>query len=174
MRNIKSTKNIHVEKKSHYRSFSVFCIILLVGIFLPEYLGIHYLTYSFVYMIVLPLCILSCAYFKLIKKANGARLYVSCWASFCMIFTSYTGFNTLYTTWQTKKFFLSKIENVIPDGYRSPPSILFPFEDNHVALVVKNEYPIKDMLDTGHEVKISGYYKKGLLSSIMIIDYTIY
>ena len=38
----------------------------------------------------------------------------------------------------------------------------------------KNEYPIKEKIEMGHIVNISGYYKKGLLSSVMIVDYTIY
>lgn len=70
-------------------------------------------------------------------------------------------------------FFLSTIEQVIPSGYRTPSSLLFSLEDSFVALVVKNEYPIKEKIEAGHVVKISGYYKRGLLSSVMIVDYTI-
>ena len=173
-KNIRKTKNNTNGGKSNYKYFVLFCIILLIGIFLPEYLGVHYLNYSFIYIIVFPLCVISYGYFKLIKKASGASLYINCWASFCMVFTSYTVFNVLYTNKQEEHFFLSKIENIISSGYRSPPSLLFPLEGNYVSLVVKNEYPIKEKIEMGHIVKISGYYKKGLLSSVMIVDYTIF
>ena len=69
---------------------------------------------------------------------------------------------------------ISNIEDVASSGYRSPSSILFQLDNNWIALVIKNEYPIKKKIENGHEVKISGYYKKGLLSSVKIVDYTIY
>ncbi len=156
-----------------YKYFVFFSIILLIGIFLPEYFGVHYLAYSFIYIIVFPLCIVSLVYFKLVKRICGASLYISCWASFCVVFTSYTIFNALYANKQEERFFLSTIEQVIHSGYRTPPSLLFSLEDSFVALVVKNEYPIKEKIEAGHVVKISGYYKRGLLSSVMIVDYTI-
>jgi len=62
----------------------------------------------------------------------------------------------------------------LSSSYRSPPSLLFPLEGNYVSLVVKNEYPIKEKIEMGHIVNISGYYKKGLLSSVMIVDYALY
>ena len=76
-------------EKSYYKGFVLSCIILLVGIFLPEKLGVHYLNFGFVYMIVVPLFIILFGYFKILKKSSGASLYMSLWASFCVTFTLY-------------------------------------------------------------------------------------
>ena len=161
-------------EKSYYKSFMLYCIILLVGIFLPEKLGVHYLNFNFIYMIIVPLCIISFGYFKFFKKSSGASLCMSLFATFCITFTLYAIFNVLYTNKQKEYFFISNIEDVASSGYRSPSSIFFQLDNNWIALVIKNEYPIKKKIENGHEVKISGYYKKGLLSSVKIVDYTIY
>lgn len=79
---------------------------------------------------------------------------------FCITFTLYAIFNVLYTNKQKEYFFISNIEDVASSGYRSPSSILFQLDNNWIALVIKNEYPIKKKIENGHEVKISGYYKK--------------
>ena len=38
-------------EKSYYKSFMLYCIILLVGIFLPEKLGVHYLNFNFISLV---------------------------------------------------------------------------------------------------------------------------
>ena len=52
----------------YYKPFVRCCIILLAGILIPQYFQIYYLEYTFLYMVVIPICILSGLYFKFIKK----------------------------------------------------------------------------------------------------------
>lgn len=166
-------KNVKV-KEPYYKYFVLCCIILLVGIFLPERFGIHYLEFSFLYLIVLPICIVAGLYFKYMRKLCKGLLYISLWALFCTTFTLYGITNLIYTNAQQATFpFTSEIESVAASGYRSPSSISFKLNSGVVSIVIKNEYPIKKKLDKGLQVVISGNYKKGLLSSVMIVNYNI-
>ena len=100
---------------------------------------------------------------------------MSLWASFCITFTTYTTMNVIYAEKQdVNYYFTSEIETVASMGYRSPPTLFFQLDIGGVALIVKNEVPVKEKLKNGIAVKISGHYKKGMLSSIMIVDYTLY
>lgn len=56
-----------------------------------------------------------------------------------------------------------------------PLAALHFFLDNkEIALIINNEYPIKEKIEREKTVLISGLYKKGLFSSVMIVDYTIH
>lgn len=166
-------KNVKV-KEPCYKYFVLCCIILLVGIFLPEYFGIHYLEFSFLYLIVLPICIVAALYFMYIKNLCKGALYMALWAVFCTTFTLYGITNLIYTNAQQDTFFFtSEIESVAASNYRSPSSISFKLNSGEVAIVIKNEYPVKSKLDKGQKVIISGLYKKGFLSSVMIVNYNI-
>lgn len=161
-------------KEPYYKYFVLCCIILLVGIFLPERFGIHYLEFSFLYLIVLPICIVAALYFMHIKNLRKGSLYMALWTVFCTTFTLYGITNLIYTNAQQDTFFFtSEIESVAASGYRSPSSISFKLNSRVVSIVVKNEYPIKNKLNKGAQVMISGNYKKGLLSSVMIKNYSI-
>ena len=161
-------------KEPYYKYFVLCCIILLVGIFLPERFGIHYLEFSFLYLIVLPICIVAALYFIHIKNLRKGSLYMALWNVFCTTFTLYGITNLIYTNAQQDTFFFtSEIESVAASGYRSPSSISFKLNSGVVSIVVKNEYPIKNKLNKGAQVMISGNYKKGLLSSVMIKNYSI-
>lgn len=166
-------KNVKV-KEPYYKYFMLCCIILLVGIFLPERFGIHYLEFSFLYLIVLPICFVAGLYFKYIKNLRKGTLYMALWAVFCTTFTLYGIANLIYANAQQETYsFTSEIESVAASGYRSPSSISFKLNSREVAIVIKNEYPIKDKLDKGQKVIISRQYKKGFLSSVMIVNYKI-
>lgn len=167
--NPKSTKG-----EKSYKYFVFYCIILLIGIFLPQYFGIYYLDFSFLYVIVLPICFTIGLYFKYVKKYVKQILYMTLWGVFCTAFSLYTVVNVVYTELQDTHSFTSEIESVASSGYRSPASIYFKLDNGGIALIVRNEYTIKEKMEQGCLVKISGQYKKGLLSSVMIIDYTIY
>ena len=54
----------------YYKPFVRCCIILLAGILIPQYFQIYYLEYTFLYMVVIPICILSGLYFKFIKNSQ--------------------------------------------------------------------------------------------------------
>ncbi len=69
-------------KEPYYNYFVLSCIILLVGIFLPERFGIHYLEFSFLYLIVLPICIVAALYFMYIKNLRKGSLYMALWTVF--------------------------------------------------------------------------------------------
>jgi len=109
-----------------------------------------------------------------IKNLRKGSLYMALWNVFCTTFTLYGITNLIYTNAQQDTFsFKSKIESVAASGYRSPSSISFKLNSRVVSIVVKNEYPIKNKLNKGAQVMISGNYKKGLLSSVMIKNYSI-
>lgn len=178
-RNIKRRSNkmpqkMTKAKEPYYKYFVLCCIILLVGIFLPEHFGIHYLKFSFLYLIVLPICIVAALYFMYIKNLRKVSLYMALWTVFCTTFTLYGITNLIYTNVQQDTFFFtSEIESVAASGYRSPSSISFKLNSGEVAIVIKNEYPIKNKLGKGQKVIISGQYKKGFLSSVMIVNYNV-
>ena len=65
-----ASKSTMIEQ-SYYKLFVLYSIILLIGIFLPQYLGVYYLEYSFLYIIVLPICLIVGIYLKFIKKVKG-------------------------------------------------------------------------------------------------------
>lgn len=70
--------------------------------------------------------------------------------------------------------FMSEIENVESSAYRSLPFISFKLDNEEIALIINNEYPIKEKIEREKTLLISGQYKKGLFSSVMIVDYTVY
>lgn len=161
-------------EKSYYKCFVCCCIVLLVGIFLPEYYGLHYLEFSFLYLIVLPISFVVGIYLRFMRKLKNGLLYISLWATFCSTFSLYTIVNLIYTyNGKDSYSFESRIEGANSSGYRSPASLYFKLDGKGVSLVVRNELPVKERLERGEIVKISGHYKKGLLSSVMIEDYAI-
>lgn len=168
-----SSKSTTIEQ-SYYKLFVLYSIILLIGIFLPQYLGVYYLEFSFLYIIVLPICLIIGLYLKFIKKVKGKLLYLNLWATFCIVFSLYTNANAIFAYKQDINYFSSEIESVASSSYRSPASLSFQIDDGSIALVVTNEYPVKEKMEQGETVRISGQYKKGMLSSIMIVDYTVY
>lgn len=161
-------------EKSYYKLFVLYSIILLVGIFLPQYFGVYYLEFSFLYMVIIPICFIWGLYFKYIKKLKKGLLYISLWGAFCMTFSLYSIVNIGYTNSQDTHLFTSEIENVADRAYRSPPSISFKLDNEEIALIINNEYPIKEKFEREKTLLISGQYKKGLFSSVMIVDYTIH
>lgn len=170
----KSIPKSIVRKKSYYQPFAWCCIALIAGIYVPLQFDVYYLEYTFVYLIVLPLCFIAALYFWYIQKLKKGRLCLHLWAAFCATFSSYTIGNLIYTNAQDAHPFTSEIENAASSGYRTPASISFKLDNKTVALVVNNENPVKEQLKQGHTVMISGQYKKGLLSSVMIVDYNTY
>ena len=157
----------------YYKPFVRCCIILLAGILIPQYFQIYYLEYTFLYMVVIPICILSGLYFKFIKKLPKGPLYISLWAAFCTTFTLYTTVNLIYTSTQPSHFFTSEIEKAASAGYRSPACLFLKLNNKEVALIVNNENPVTEKLKQGSTVMIAGMYQKGLLSSVKIQEYTI-
>lgn len=67
-------------------------------------------------------------------------------------------------------YFMSQVEDVASEGYRSPTSIFFQIDGQAIWLPVRNEISIKEKLKK-ESVIICGHYKRGLFSSVMIIDY---
>ena len=61
-------------------------------------------------------------------------------------------------------------DETLSEGYRSPASIFFQIDGQTIWLPVRNELPIKEKLKK-ESVSICGHYKRGLFSSVMIIDY---
>lgn len=169
----KSIPKSIVRKKSYYQPFAWCCIALIAGIYVPLQFDVYYLEYTFVYLIVLPLCCIAALYFRYIQKLKNRRLCLYLWASFCATFSSYTIGNLIYTNAQNAHPFTSEIENAASSGYRSPASLSFKLDDKTIALVVNNENPVKEQLKQGHTVMIYGQYKKGLLSSVIIVDYNV-
>lgn len=168
--NTKSTNG----EKSYYKFFVLYSIILLMGIFFPQYFCVYYLEFSYMYIVVIPICFILGLYFKCIKKLKKGLLYMSLWGVFCITFSLYSFVNVVYMNSQDAHSFMSEIENVASSAYRSPPSISFKLDNKEIALIINNEYPIKEKIEREKTVLISGLYKKGLFSSVMIVDYTIH
>lgn len=161
-------------EQSYYKLFVLYSIILLTGIFLPQYWGVYYLEYSFLYIIVLPICLIVGIYLKFIKKVKRGTFYLNLWATFCIVFSFYTNANAIFAYKQKINYFSSEIESVESSSYRSPPFISFKLDNEEIALIINNEYPIKEKIEREKTLLISGQYKKGLFSSVMIVDYTVY
>lgn len=168
-----ASKSTTIEQ-SYYKLFVLYSIILLVGIFLPQYLRVYYLEYSFMYIVVIPISFICGLYFKCIKKLKKGLLYISLWGTFCITFSLYSIVNIAYMNSQDTHSFMSEIENVESSAYRSPPFISFKLDNEEIALIINNEYPIKEKIEREKTLLISGQYKKGLFSSIMIVDYSVY
>lgn len=154
--NSKSTNG----EKSYYKFFVLYSIILLVGIFLPQYLRVYYLEYSFMYIVVIPICFICGLYFKCIKKLKKGLLYISLWGTFCITFSLYSIVNIGYMNSQDTHSFMSEIENVASSAYRSPPSISFKLDNEEIALIINNEYPIKEKIEREKTLLISVSIKK--------------
>ena len=170
----KSIPKSIVRKKSYYKPFVWCCIALIAGIYVPLQFDVYYLEYTFVYLIVLPVCFIAALYFWHIKKLKKGHLCIYLWAVFCATFSSYTIGNLIYTNAQDAHPFTSEIESAASRGYRSQASLSFKLDNKTVTLVVNNEIPVKELLKQRHTVMISGQYKKGLLSSVMIVNYNTY
>lgn len=156
-----ASKSTMIEQ-SYYKLFVLYSIILLIGIFLPQYLGVYYLEYSFLYIIVLPICLIVGIYLKFIKKVKGGgTFYLNLWATFCIVFSFYTNANAMFAYKQKINYFSSEIESVESSSYRSPPFLSFQIDDGSIALIVTNEYPVKEKMERGETVRISGQYKRG-------------
>lgn len=166
------SKSKKIEK--YYKLFVLYSIILLVGIFLPQYFGVYYLKFSFLYIIIFPVCLIVGIYLKFVRKIHRELLCINFWATFCITFSLYANANTIYVYRQAMNYFSSEIESVESSAYRSPAFLSFQIEGGCIALVVNNEYPIKERMERGEVVRISGMYKKGMFSSIMIVDYAVY
>lgn len=162
------------KKKDYYKPFVFYCIIWLVGFYgLSTFFCIHYLEFSFLYLIIIPICFIFGMYIRYVKKVKNGSLYLSLWACFCIASALYSIVNILYTEKQDSRFFSSHITDVAASGYRSPSGLFFELDNKMVFLTVSNEIPVKEKLDKGQTVEISGKYKEGLLSSIMIVCYSI-
>lgn len=74
---------------------------------------------------------------------------------------------------QESHLFTSTIYNAVRSGYRSPSAIVFELEGAPIFLPYLKENMINELLENNHTITISGEYKKGLFSSIMITDYSI-
>ena len=146
-----------------YKPFVRCCIILLAGILIPQYFQIYYLEYTFLYMVVIPICILSGLYFKFIKKLPKGPLYISLWAAFCTTFTLYTTVNLVYTSTQPSHFFTSEIEKAVSAGFRSPACLFLKLNNKEVALIVNNENPVKEKIETRKHSNDCGYVSKRIV-----------
>lgn len=169
--NTPNNKSSHEENK-YYKPFVVYSIVLLIGIFVPQYLGICYSEYTFVYAIIIPLCVLLGLYFRCIRKWKNGKFYLSLYASFSITFSLYNVINAIYIQQQDVCYFETAVDKAVSDGYRSPSFLHFSIDGNSIALPIRNEHPIKTRLENGETVHISGEYKKGLFSSMMIVSYS--
>ena len=161
-------------EKAAYKLFVLYSSIWLVGIFIPQYYNVHYLGYSFHLYIVIPICLIAGLYLRFIRKRTKRHLWMSVWACFCISFSSYTIGNVLYMAIkQESHLFTSTIYNAVRSGYRSPSAIVFELEGAPIFLPYLKENMINELLENNHTITISGEYKKGLFSSIMITDYSI-
>lgn len=152
----------------YYKHFLPPCVVLLAGYYFSQYNMVFYTDFSFLYAV--PLIVASAmAVMKFLVKSKIKSPIIGWWA-FCVSLALFFAFNVVYAENQEENYFSSQIEDALSSGYRSPSSIMFEIEGQTINLPVKNEIPIKEKLKKG-PVNISGSYKKGLSSSIMITDY---
>lgn len=95
------------------------------------------------------------------KSKGGGTFYLNLWATFCIVFSFYTNANAMFAYKQKINYFSSEIESVESSSYRSPPFLSFQIDDGSIALIVTNEYPVKEKMERGETVRISGQYKRG-------------
>ena len=157
-------------KDNSYRNFVIPCVIYLIGHFYSQYNGILYSDFSFLYVILGIVCCTIVGMKCLIK--SRIKSYVIGWWSFCISIASFFIINVLYTKEQENNSFVSQIENVSSGGYRFSPYIMFEIDGQIVSLSIVNEIPIKEKSQKG-PVYTYGDYKRGLSSSVMIVDYDI-
>ena len=141
---------------------------MLAGYYFSQYNGICYSDFSYLY-VILPLVGFVMVGMRCLLKSKTNPYMIGWWA-LCISTALFFVINVLYTDRQTEINFVSKIEDVASAGYRSPASVMFKVDGQWVNLLVRNEIPIKEKLKKG-PVSISGSYKKGLSSSIMIVDW---
>ena len=154
--------------KVYYKHFLPPCVILLTGYYFSQYNRICYSDFSFLYVVLL-IVASAMAVMKFLAKSKSKPPVIGWW-TFCVSLALFFVINVFYAEHQEENFFSSQIEDAFSSGYRSPSSIMFEIEGQTISLPVKNEIPIKEKLKKG-AVNISGSYKKGLSSSIMITDY---
>lgn len=80
-------------EKSYYKLFVLYCIILLAGYYLSQYFGVYYLEFSFMYIVIIPICFIWGLYFKYIKKLKKGLLYITLG---CILHDIFTVFNCKY------------------------------------------------------------------------------
>lgn len=86
--NTKSTNG----EKSYYKFFVLYSIILLMGIFLPQYFCVYYLEFSYMYIVVIPICFILGLYFK-----EGAFIHVTLG---CILYNIFTIFFCKYCIYE--------------------------------------------------------------------------
>lgn len=161
-------------EKTTYKLFVLYSLIWLAGIFIPQYYNVHYLGWSFPLYIVIPICLIAGLYLRFVRKQTKRHLWMSVWTCFCISFSSYTIGNVLYMAIkQESHLFTSTIYKAVRSGYRSPSAVVFELEGEPISLPYLKENIIKEHLENNHTITISGEYKKGLFSSILITDYSI-
>ena len=154
--------------KVYYKHFVPPCVVLLIGYYFSQYNGIFYTDFSFLY-VILGIVASAIAVMKFLVKSKTKSAIIGWWA-FCVSLALFFTINVVYAEHQGENYFSSQVESAFSSGYRSPSSIMFEVGGKTISLPVKNEIPIKEKLKKG-PVNISGSYKKGLSSSIMITDY---
>ncbi len=154
--------------KVYYKHFLPPCVILLMGYYFSQYNMIFYTDFSFLYVILF-IVASAIAVMKFLVKSKVKSPIIGWW-SFCVSLALFFAINVVYAEHQEENCFISQVEDAFSSGYRSPSAIMFEIEGQTISFPVKNEIPIKEKLKKG-PVNISGSYKKGLSSSIMITDY---
>ncbi len=167
-KNMRKSRKKTSNEKSYYKHFVIPCVILLGGYYFSAYNGFFYSDFSFLY-VILPVVVIVVAGMKCLIKSKMKAFTIGWWA-FCVSLASFFILNVIYTEKQETSYFMSQVEDVASQGYRSSASIFFQIDGQAIWLPVRNEIPIKEKLKKG-TVCIWGSYKRGLSSSIMIIDY---
>ncbi len=152
----------------YYKHFLPPCVVLLTGYYFSQYNMVFYTDFSFLYAVLL-IVASAMAVMKFLVKSKVKSPIIGWWA-FCVSLALFFALNVAYAENQEENYFSSQIEDAFSSGYRSPSAIMFEIEGQTISMPVKNEIPIKQKLQKG-PVYISGSYKKGLSSSIMITDY---
>ena len=155
--------------KSFYKNFVIPCVIFLVGYYFSAHNGICYSDFTFV-IVILFIVVFVVGIKCLIKSKINS--YAIGWWTFCVSLASFFILNVIYTEKEEANYFMSQVEDVASEGYRSPASIFFQIDGQAIWLPVRNEISIKEKLKK-ESVIICGHYKRGLFSSVMIIDYQI-
>lgn len=148
MKKKQQKKTIKASKdKSYYKHFVTPCVIMLAGYYFSAYNGLCYSDFSFLY-VILPIVVFVVVGMKCLIKSK-MKYYTIGWWAFFVSLASFFILNVIYTEKQETSYFMSQVEDVASQGYRSPASIFFQIDGQAIWLPVRNEIPIKEKLKKG-------------------------
>lgn len=112
----------------------------LVGYYFSAHNGICYSDFTFV-VVILFIVVFVVGIKCLIKSKINS--YAIGWWTFCVSLASFFILNVIYTEKEEANYFMSQVEDVASEGYRSPASIFFQIDGQAIGFSYANDNNLK-------------------------------